>query len=677
MSALLIIGLKNAILVIPLALLAMVVGRWARRPALSHLLWTLVLVKLMTPPVVHVPVGWQLDVAGWLQTGSSTAPLVGAAADRTPSTQVARNVVRAPRTAAARKVAASSTGKPAMTAGTSLTGTWWSRFWAWKLPLLAGVWLLGSLYVLTNLICRSWQFHRFLQLVERRHESLGPRAAELALRARIAIAPRVVVVDTIVSPMLWGMGRRACLVFPAKLVSRLSPAELDALLLHELAHFARGDHWVRVLELISSVVYWWHPVFWWARHELEIAEEQCCDAWVIEHQSGARLSYAEALLATIDFLHEPSKSRPPIACGLGEVPFLRTRLTQIMRGQVAARMPYWVTALCVVCGLICSPLEPALWAKTSTSGSSLFGSARPPSTPPSEGLPGMATPAITAPGPQISFTTGVQSATVAPGSTVVIDKSSTSRLTRPLLSIRQPAAIWAVAHAPNGKYRVEARTGLRTTLYSTAPALDLTGHQIRCMSFAPDSRTFVTGHDDAIVRRWDSESGGVLTAYKGCDSAITAIHISPDGRRLAAGTQSGSVVVWDIESGDVLSSYDNRAAAVSCLRWAPAGDRLAISFGDWSARGSVQLVVWSPTDDVTLRDQSLAQAVGALDWVPSLDGLILAGWDGSARILSLGTGEIVTQFQIEKDLVSAAAWSPDCPLLNQPVDFVTLIGTNR
>src|SRR5687768_15709816 len=66
MSWLLILGLKNALLVIPLAMAALVVGRLFRRPALAHVLWVLVLVKLVTPPLIDVPVGWSVDVSPWL-----------------------------------------------------------------------------------------------------------------------------------------------------------------------------------------------------------------------------------------------------------------------------------------------------------------------------------------------------------------------------------------------------------------------------------------------------------------------------------------------------------------------------------------------------------------------------------------------------------------------------------
>src|SRR5262245_25460491 len=54
-------GLVNALLAGALALAALAVGRLSRRPALVHSLWVLVLLKLVTPPLVSLPVpGWEV-----------------------------------------------------------------------------------------------------------------------------------------------------------------------------------------------------------------------------------------------------------------------------------------------------------------------------------------------------------------------------------------------------------------------------------------------------------------------------------------------------------------------------------------------------------------------------------------------------------------------------------------
>src|SRR6267142_893777 len=57
------IGLINAVLVTLLAAAACAAGRFWRQPALGHVLWVVVLLKLLTPPLVEIPVGWKLDIS--------------------------------------------------------------------------------------------------------------------------------------------------------------------------------------------------------------------------------------------------------------------------------------------------------------------------------------------------------------------------------------------------------------------------------------------------------------------------------------------------------------------------------------------------------------------------------------------------------------------------------------
>src|SRR5690606_31909761 len=107
-------------------------------------------------------------------------------------------------------------------------------------------------------------------------------------------------------PMLWAFGRRACVILPGELLDRLSPTQLETLVAHEVGHFARGDHWVRLLEVLVVGLFWWHPVAWWARHEVQEAEEECCDAKVVAHLPNCSRTYAEAILATLQFLSKRS-----------------------------------------------------------------------------------------------------------------------------------------------------------------------------------------------------------------------------------------------------------------------------------------------------------------------------------------------------------------------------------
>src|SRR5258706_6731120 len=56
MDTLVDVGLRNAAMAVPFALIALAAGRWAKRPALTHALWLLVLARLVLPPLWHVTV---------------------------------------------------------------------------------------------------------------------------------------------------------------------------------------------------------------------------------------------------------------------------------------------------------------------------------------------------------------------------------------------------------------------------------------------------------------------------------------------------------------------------------------------------------------------------------------------------------------------------------------------
>src|SRR5205814_3445830 len=76
------------------------------------------------------------------------------------------------------------------------------------------------------------------------------QASELAERLGLKRAPVVWLVPGTVSPMVWGVGTAARLLFPVKLLERLEVEQRAALLAHELAHLRRRDQWVRVFELV-------------------------------------------------------------------------------------------------------------------------------------------------------------------------------------------------------------------------------------------------------------------------------------------------------------------------------------------------------------------------------------------------------------------------------------------
>lgn len=74
---------------------------------------------------------------------------------------------------------------------------------------------------------------------------------------------------------------------------------LDAVLLHELAHFARGDHWVLWFErLVATVFFFWPPVHW-VSAKLDQARELACDERAIRRGALAPAEYGLHLVDVV------------------------------------------------------------------------------------------------------------------------------------------------------------------------------------------------------------------------------------------------------------------------------------------------------------------------------------------------------------------------------------------
>ncbi len=149
-------------------------------------------------------------------------------------------------------------------------------------PAIATGWFLGFLFMvfrMTGGLYFSYSKARkdmldpgtvLADLFDRLKARLGmPSSLELKLSSRL------------ISPMVIGI-LKPCVVIPAAILSGLNPGQVEAIMVHELAHIRRFDHVIAILQAVVTRIFFFHPVAWFLSSEINKERENCCDDLVVK-----------------------------------------------------------------------------------------------------------------------------------------------------------------------------------------------------------------------------------------------------------------------------------------------------------------------------------------------------------------------------------------------------------
>jgi beta-lactamase regulating signal transducer with metallopeptidase domain len=644
MNTLVEIGLANAAAALLLALLALAAGRVCKRPALVHGLWLLVLIKLVTPPVLPVKLPWL----------PPAPPPANAAAEPPRQTRLAVEPDRASRRdaspprlavlldpdappavqqalaglAAAEEQEESARPASALArepAGAAAPARPWDL--EGTLRLIGWVWLTGSVLWFAWAAIHIRRFHHLLRHARPAPADLQEQARSLAARMGLDRCPAVWLLPGPLPPMVWAAVGPVRLFLPARLFERLDADGRGSLLAHELAHVCRRDHWVRWLELLVLGLYWWYPLVWWVRRQVQAAAEDCCDAWVVG-ELPPRV-YAGAIVETVDFLAETRPTLPVMASGFSRVEYLKQRLIRIMQGGTPKRLSFMGRFAVVALAAVWLPLLPQL-------GRAEHPKAEVAEIPqPTEALPKDRLVAV---------------ALQAPEAIAFEPASITLAETR--------AAIRAAALSPDGQtlaLALEDRTVQLRDAANGELRQTLGGHAdvVTCLAFAPDGRTLATGSPDQTVRLWDADTGRPRRTLNGHTGWVYALAFAPDGRTLASAGYDRMVRLWDPDTGLERACLKGHTSAVRALAFAPDGKTLASGGGDRT------LYLWNlgpGNEPRTL--QGHEGTVRAAAFSPDGRTLASAGEDGTVRLWDTATGAEQVTLQGQQGEVWSLALSP-------------------
>jgi WD40 repeat protein len=146
---------------------------------------------------------------------------------------------------------------------------------------------------------------------------------------------------------------------------------------------------------------------------------------------------------------------------------------------------------------------------------------------------------------------------------------------------------------------------------------------IRCLAYMPDSKTFVSGGDDARIRLWDGTRGKLLETAEAHTSGVIQVCSLPAIHGLASASLDGTLCLWDMPALKLRQTIHLKSPATA-MTATRDGALLAVGVG-----GEIRL--FNSRGRPGLRFQSaVAESISALAF--SADGRVLAAGSGAGKI---------------------------------------------
>jgi beta-lactamase regulating signal transducer with metallopeptidase domain len=188
-------------------------------------------------------------------------------------------------------------------------------FWTEQnLSLVVNFWLFGAVLFLFRLISQFSEI-RNLRKTSLPFENLEVQTLTERLVATLGI-PRKIEIRTTGrahSPLTFGI-MAPVILLPAALIFQLSPAHLEAVIAHELAHVKRNDYLSNLLLSTLEVLFFFHPCYWWMSQTVKELRENAADELALK----AGISATDLAIALAEVLQFASQQPPELSLAAGK-----------------------------------------------------------------------------------------------------------------------------------------------------------------------------------------------------------------------------------------------------------------------------------------------------------------------------------------------------------------------
>jgi len=151
----------------------------------------------------------------------------------------------------------------------------------------------GVLLFTIRLLLASLRIHREIRMGSRVEQEFEMLLSTLLDRTGIGRKVKLMYSKSFVSPALFGLFKPV-IVVPTGLLTNLSFAEVEVILMHELFHLKRLDFLVNLVQHFLEIIFFFNPFVWLISSRIRIEREKECDDAVVHFTNSPEI-YARAL----------------------------------------------------------------------------------------------------------------------------------------------------------------------------------------------------------------------------------------------------------------------------------------------------------------------------------------------------------------------------------------------
>ncbi|HAS40519.1 MAG TPA: hypothetical protein DCS93_08570 [Microscillaceae bacterium] len=183
-----------------------------------------------------------------------------------------------------------------------------SDYFGQHLPLIVTIWLLGVLVLMLRFLggyalLQRMRHHR-VAAVNREWQL---KILEIADHLKIKKIVRLLESANAKTPMVIGY-LKPVILLPLGTISGLGSKQVESILAHEMAHIARNDYLVNILQSVVEIFLFFNPAMWWISGRVREEREHCCDDIALQLTNDHL-----TLVKTLATLEEMRIASPPAA----------------------------------------------------------------------------------------------------------------------------------------------------------------------------------------------------------------------------------------------------------------------------------------------------------------------------------------------------------------------------